>query len=63
LITTLIKGYSFPESLALELSIKTFLTSAFFFADKDTTLLLFYGFLQTSLTSAEGFTGYKQQFF
>jgi hypothetical protein len=62
LIATLIKGYSFSESLALELFINTFLTSAFFFINKDVTLLLFYGFLRTSSTSAGGFAGCKQQF-
>jgi hypothetical protein len=62
LIATLIKGYSFPKSLALESFVNTSLTSAFFFADKDTTLLLFCGFLRTFSTSAGGFAGYKQQF-
>jgi hypothetical protein len=59
---TLIKGYSFSESLALKLSVNTFLTSAFFFADKDATLLLFCGLLQTSSTFAGGFIGCKRQF-
>jgi hypothetical protein len=59
---TLIKGYSFPESLALELFVNTFLTSAFFFADKNVTLLLFCGLLQTFLTFAGGLVGYKRQF-
>jgi hypothetical protein len=59
---TLIKGYSFSKSLALELFVKTFLTSAFFFINKNVTLLLFYSLLQTFLTFLKGFTGYKQQF-
>jgi hypothetical protein len=59
---TLIKGYFFSKSLALKLFIKTFLTFAFFFTNKNTILLLFCGFLQTFLTFAKGFIGYKQQF-
>jgi hypothetical protein len=60
LIATLIKGYSFPKSLALKLFVNTFLTFAFFFADKDATLLLFCGLLQTSLTFAGAFAGRKR---
>jgi hypothetical protein len=58
----LIKGYFFLKSLALELFVNIFLTFAFFFTDKDATLLLFCGLLQTFLTFAGGFAGYKRQF-
>jgi hypothetical protein len=60
---TLIKSYSFSKSLALKLFISTSLTFAFFFADKNTTLLFLYSLLQTFLTFVGGFAGYKQQFF
>jgi hypothetical protein len=60
-IATLIRGYSFPESSS-ESSVNTSLTSAFFFADVDATLLFFYGPLRTSSTSAGGLAGRNWQF-
>ena len=60
LIATLIRGYSFPESLPSE-SVDTSSISTLFFADEAATLLFLSGPLRTSSTSAGGFAGRNPQ--